>query len=58
MLYRESILHVHNVCTYTYLCIRTHLRKSSNGKAAMGRNGETSCKAEVLVFGKKKIKTE
>lgn len=42
------------MCAHIHICVYTHIL----GKAAMGRNGETSCKAEVLVFGKKKIKTE
>lgn len=52
--YIENLYYMYIMCAHIHICVYAHIL----GKAAMGRNGETSCKAEVLVFGKKKIKTE
>ena len=41
------------MCTHIHICVYTHIL----GNAAMGRNGETSCKTEVLMVGKERIKT-
>lgn len=51
--YIENLYDIYIMCAYIHICVHIHIL----GNTAMGKNGEISCKAEVLVFGKK-IKTE